>query len=427
MSVLLLNSSFPPEIGGVETYMAEVARALVDRDVWAVGPLADGHEALDRTLEYPVHRYPKLARTVATVEAWPRAIAGVTRTAGGNGRGAGPSMSTRVTLLLNRNLLRHVALQAGALAEGCDHKVPAAALVGTVLPSGGTARLLAEMRGVPYAVFTHAAEVLEYDRGWRRARLLRRVLNGASRVAAVSRFTRDEVVRRGVDPDRILLCPPGIDARPFLEPPSDLDEVRARYRVAGRRVVLCHGRLDPRKGHDVVIDAWPEVLRAVPDAAFLVTGDGEARDALAARIAARGLGEHVLLAGRVPQDDLPALYHLADVVVMVSRQIGVNVEGFGIVCLEGGAAGKPVLGGRSGGVPDAVVDGETGFLVDPDDPGDVARRLVALLTDRELSRRLGEAGRARVLAEFDRPAFARRVRRLADETVADGPFRREPW
>jgi phosphatidylinositol alpha-1,6-mannosyltransferase len=396
--------------------MAELTEAIGDLGVWVVAPHAEGDATLDRSLPYPIHRYLRRPLEVPFRSAWSRSLRGV-ETLRGSGTGGAVSLATRSFLLANRHILRHIALQGDALTRAGDRSPVAATLAGTVLPSGGMACLLAERRGIPYAIFAHAAEILVFDEPRRRSWLMRRVLRGATRVAAVSRYTRDLLVDRGVDPARVLLCPPGIDARPFLDPPPDLAEVGHRYGVSGRRVVLCHGRLDPRKGHDVVVAAWPEVLRQVPDALFLVTGDGEMAPPLRAEIVSRGLEDHVRLVGRVPQEDVPALYHLSEVVVMNSRKIGVNVEGFGIVCLEAGAAGKPVVAGRSGGVPDAVEDRGTGFLVDPTDPTDVARRVVEILANAELAARFGAAGRARVLRDFDRPAFARNVRRLTEETM----------
>jgi phosphatidylinositol alpha-1,6-mannosyltransferase len=137
------------------------------------------------------------------------------------------------------------------------------------------------------------------------------------------------------------------------------------------------------------------LLQAVPDVTYLIVGSGPQAglDHLACEL---GVRDHVIFTGLVPDEDLPAIYALCDVFAMPSRQnlVEHSVEGFGLVFLEANACGKPVIGGRSGGISDAVVDGVTGFLVNPQDPQEIANVLKILLTNRELARRLAtKAGR----------------------------------
>ena len=133
------------------------------------------------------------------------------------------------------------------------------------------------------------------------------------------------------------------------------------------------------------------VLASHPDVVYLVTGKGESEDTLRRLVGELGLGDHVVFGGSVPADLLPGLYHACDVFVMASRRLGSSVEGFGIVCLEAAAAARPVIAGRSGGVADAVEDGVTGLLVDPEDPEAIGGAISRLLEDPRLARRMGEA------------------------------------
>jgi phosphatidylinositol alpha-1,6-mannosyltransferase len=170
--------------------------------------------------------------------------------------------------------------------------------------------------------------------------------------------------------------------------------------LADRDVLLTVSRLAPRKGHDVVIRALPTIVDAHPDTVYLIAGDGGQRASLEALAKRVGVAEHVVFLGYVPDADLPDLYATADLFVMPNRKEGSSVEGFGIVFLEANATGTPVIGGNSGGVPDAVADGVSGRLVDPASVEDVAGRVVELLSDRETLERLGRGGYERVLAEF---------------------------
>jgi len=166
--------------------------------------------------------------------------------------------------------------------------------------------------------------------------------------------------------------------------------------------VLTVARLEPRKGIDGALEAVASLAGEIPDLVYVVAGDGPQRTALAARAAAPDLAPRVRLLGHVADHELPALYRLAEVFLLAARREGSDdVEGFGIALCEAAASGLPVVGGDSGGVPEAMAAGETGLLVDGRDPREIAGALRALLTDRALAERLGRAGREAVLSYFN--------------------------
>jgi phosphatidylinositol alpha-1,6-mannosyltransferase len=174
--------------------------------------------------------------------------------------------------------------------------------------------------------------------------------------------------------------------------------VRARYGVSGGPSpwLLTVARLEWHKGIDTVIKALPAVRAAHPGARYAVAGVGDRGPQLEQLARDLGLGDAVRFLGAVPDADLPALYNAADLYVGASRRHDLLAEGFGISLVEASACGLAVVGGRSGGVPDAVREGETGILVDPDDPAAVAAGINRLLADAELRRRLGAGGRRAV-------------------------------
>jgi phosphatidylinositol alpha-1,6-mannosyltransferase len=225
----------------------------------------------------------------------------------------------------------------------------------------------------------------------RRAHYLRE----AAAVVAVSEFTRGELISRmGVPSSRIALIVNGVDAgrfQPGPKPPALL----ARYGLAGKRVLLTVGRLVERKGIDTMLRALPLVLAAVPDTRYLIVGTGEYRIRLEALIAELGLNDAVIFAGRVPQDELVAHYQLCDLFVMPNRELdNHDTEGFGLVFLEANACGKAVIGGRAGGVVEAVRDGETGLIVDGHDVDALAAAVSGLLRDDARREAMGEQGLA---------------------------------
>jgi phosphatidylinositol alpha-1,6-mannosyltransferase len=190
--------------------------------------------------------------------------------------------------------------------------------------------------------------------------------------------------------------------------------VRRRHRLSDRPVVVCVSRLVPRKGQDTLLRALPAIRRRIPDAALLVVGGGPYRPTLQRLARESGVGGHVVFTGSVPWQELPAHYAAGDVYAMPcrTRRRGLDVEGLGIVYLEASATALPVVAGDSGGAPDAVRDGETGFVVGGRDLPAVADRIVELLADPALARRMGAAGRAWTEAEWRWESQAERLRAL---------------
>ena len=300
---------------------------------------------------------------------------------------------------------------------------PRTVLLGTVY-DGAYGRWLQRWLGLPYVTLAYGNEILGIlmeERGTGKASNTGETLRRANRVVAVSRFTAGLVQRVGVHPDRIEVVYPGCDSTQFSPRPENPE---LRRRVLGprhrNRVILTTGNLVDRKGHDMVIRALAILRQSIPDVTYLVVGDGPSRSGLAALAASLGVQDRVVFAGRTPDDQLPDLYALSDVFVMPSREREneCDVEGFGIVYLEASACGKPVIGGRSGGVPEAIADGVSGLLVDPDSAEEIASALTRVLTDPELASRLGAQGRTRVVRDFTWRRMADRMHEILATAAA---------
>jgi len=210
------------------------------------------------------------------------------------------------------------------------------------------------------------------------------------------------------------MLPPAVDPAEY-HPGVDGSAVRARHGIGAQDpVVVCVSRLVERKGQDRLVDALGEVRRQVPGTRLLVVGGGPHRDALERRARAAGVADAVTFTGMVAEEDLPAHFAAGDVFAMPCRERhgGREVEAFGIVFIQAQAVGVPVVAGAIGGVPDTLVDGTTGLLVDGDDVPAVASALVGLLADPPRRARMGVAGAARVAEDFTWPARTAQLRAL---------------
>jgi len=289
--------------------------------------------------------------------------------------------------------------RSGALAKKWQ---PGFTWCAELKPAGYPARWLASRHGIPYGVIVYGTELLLIDAKIRRSRFKRRtaagILGKAAVVVAISRWTaglaRDvlgtldlhvpvETVPLGTTPSHF---------RPGVDPSA----VRAKYGLTDGPWLLTVARLQWHKGIDTVMKALAAIRARHPNARYAIVGTGEQLPQFERLARELGVGETVRFLGAVPDAELPALYNAADLYVGASRRVELLAEGFGISLVEASACGLAVVGGRSGGVPDAVRDGETGVLVDPDDPAAVAAGINELLADPERRRRLGAAGREAV-------------------------------
>lgn len=380
MRVLLLTEYFAPHAGGTAVYYHAIARRLPSGAVM-VATRTHPHAAdFDEHLAFPVVRtpFPRIPKVRMLVEWW-----------------------AMVCVALWSVWRRGVTvLQAGQ-----------------VFPLGLAAHLVHRITGAPYAVYVHGEE-LTAAAGLRR-RLMRFTLRHAAAVFVNSLFTARQALSFGVPRRRLHLVRPAVDARRFR--PRGTAASRARWGDADRRVLLTVGRLVPRKGQDTVIRLLPRLVELAPDIVYWIAGDGPPaeRRRLETLAAECGVAERVRFLGAVPVRDLASLYNACDVFVMLNRTTpDGDVEGFGIVFLEAGACGKPVVGGRSGGAREAVRDGVTGFLVRDGDDEAAAEVISRLLRNEALRESVGEAGRRHAIEQC---SWDRAARRVAAVSMAISP------
>ncbi|MER6590201.1 glycosyltransferase family 4 protein [Micromonospora chalcea] len=364
---LLITNDFPPRPGGIQSFVHNLAVRQQPGSVVVYASSWRGAEKFDADQPFEVVR-------------------------------------ERTRVLLPTPLIARRAARL-ARAYDCD-----TVWFGAAAPLGLLAAGLRRRSGIRRAVaLTHGHEV-----GWAAlpgARsALRRIGRGVDVTTYLGEYTRTRLARVLDGLTELRRLAPGVDVETY-HPDVDGTEVRKRLGLADRPVVVCVSRLVPRKGQDMLIRALPEIRRRVPGAALLVVGGGPYRSTLEKLARQSGLEQDVVFTGSVPSADLPAHYAAGDVYAMPcrTRNRGLDVEGLGIVYLEAGATGLPVVAGDSGGAPDAVRDGETGYVVGGRDVAQLADRVATLLADRDLARQFGAAGRAWVEREWRWETQAQRM------------------
>jgi phosphatidyl-myo-inositol dimannoside synthase len=247
--------------------------------------------------------------------------------------------------------------------------------------------------------------------------LTKAVYRCSAAAIANSENTASILARLGVPGEKIHVVYPAVDAERF-HPGIDGRHVRARYGSSEDVLLLSVGRLQRRKGHDIAIRAIAALREDMPQLRYVIAGDGDERDRLERLAASLGVTDRVFFAGVVPDEELPAYYAASDIFLLPNRIDDGDIEGFGIVFLEAAATGRPVIGGDTGGVPEAVERDVTGLLVDGSSVAEVASAVRRLAASPEVRAGMGLVGRARAVRAFSWHRAASAVAELQGQLLA---------
>jgi len=364
--LLIVTNDFPPRQGGIQSFVFELARRLPAERVAVYCSTYPGAAAFDDQLDFPVIRH----RTGLLVPT--------------------PAARRRVV---------ETARELGSRS----------AWFGAAAPLGLLAPALRKVGVGRQVASTHGHEV-----GWAMLpgarQALRRIGTAVDVVTYLGPYTERRL--RGALGPRATLAQltPGVDIETFNAQISGV-RVRERFGLTGRPVIVCVSRLVPRKGQDALIAALPAIREQVPGAALLLVGRGPYENSLRRQASMLGIADDVIFTGGVEAAELSEHFAAGDVFAMPcrTRRLGMDVEGLGIVFLEASAMGLPVIAGDSGGAPDAVVDGQTGTVVDGRAESEIVAAAVGLLGDREMARAFGAAGRKWVEQRWQWDAIADRL------------------
>jgi phosphatidylinositol alpha-1,6-mannosyltransferase len=360
-----VTNDYPPRVGGIQRTLEALWKELPHDRVAVLAPSWEGADGFDAAAPYPILREP-------TEFIW-----------------SSPGFAAR-------------------LDEAVADLQVEVVLFGDAFPLAALGPRLARL-GTPYLVAAHGFDYwLSVVPGAHA--MMRFMTSKAARVPVMCSAFIARTVRTAVPSHvPVSVLHPGADLEAF-RPDLPTADLRERYGIGDRPLVVCVSRLVARKGQDVLIRGMGEVRRRVPEASLLIVGAGPFEEPLRAMASEAPRGS-VLFAGQVSEADLPKYYAMGDVFAMPcrSRLAGMEVEGWGNVFIEALACGLPVVVGDSGGARETVVDGETGILVDGRQVGQVADAVAELLSDPARARRMGQAGRALVERNHAWPAIAARL------------------
>ena len=367
---LLITNDFPPIVSGISTVFYQIWKRLPPDRIMILAPKAPGCDEFDKKEPFHIIR-----KKIPTGES-------------------GKDKLLKMVLNIFYTLYYTRKYNIGKLH------------CGQILSVGPAGLVCKKLFGVKYNVYVYGSETLRFGNSRMMSWLMKKVIEEAEELVPNSEFTMHEYERWGISQEKMVTIVPGVDIV-FFHPEGKSRYLVEKHRLQDKQVIMTVGRLDERKGHDMVIRAVSHVVKQFPNVVYMIVGKGREEQRLKKLADNLKLQDLVVFAGFVADESLPDYYNLCDVFVLPNReteshdQLKGDYEGFGVVFLEASACGKPVIAGKSGGSCEAVVDGTTGLMVDPRSESEIAHAIERILADKNFANRLGMAGRNRAEKEFD--------------------------
>jgi phosphatidylinositol alpha-1,6-mannosyltransferase len=277
---------------------------------------------------------------------------------------------------------------------------------GRVLPEGVIAWILNLFTGIPYVCYVHGEDLETAQSSREQYFICGQVIKRAKTIICNSQNSANIVAKFGAQAiAKTQVLHPGVDSDVFV--PKEKDEaVLSTLGWTGKKVALTVGRLQARKGQDMMIKAVPEIIKTIPNFLYAIVGDGSQKEELVELVDELSLQRHVQFFSEISDKEMLTCYQQCDLFILPNRTIGQDIEGFGMVLVEAQSCGKPVIAGDSGGTKETMLIGESGLVIDATQPQDIANSIIELMSDKEKMLYMGKKGRAHVINSLDWKALS---------------------
>jgi phosphatidylinositol alpha-1,6-mannosyltransferase len=370
---LIISLEFPPQVGGVATYVHDLADALDEKKVVVLAPSGiDEFTSAKEKSNWDLKQKYKIIRKKLLFPKfiWPRWLI----------------LLWNVFWVVKKEKIEMVFVQH-------------------VLPVGYAAIFVKKFLKVPFLLFSHGTDLIAGTATpWKR-KMVTIVSNHAEQIIFNSNSLQNRFLRVLTQFEKkstvLYPCPEPI----FLQSPSteEINSIKRRYALEGKQTMLSVSRLDEGKGFLHLIRYMPKILKECPNIVWLIIGSGPKKDVIIESIQKNNLQNIVRFIGEVPHDQLQPFFYISDMFVLLTHPDEGREEGLGLVFLEASAVGLPIVAGRSGGVPEAVLDKKTGLVVETTNEKQVVDSVAKLLNDSEYARTLGNNAKDRMVRDFSWP------------------------
>jgi len=360
---LLISNDFPPIPGGISNYLFSLWSRQDPTKLIVLCKGAKGEKYVNHDFGFPVYRLPLPGKFFFFLK---------------------PILFLFATLFLSFKY-KIEKIHCGTLTSTC--------LVGLFMK---------KVFSIPYVLYVYGSELLAYGHHSFPSFIIKRALVHCHQLVTISNFTAKQFLDYGLSEEKLIMITPGVDTEVFRKVSLEQTPKTLRDRVTERKVIITVSRIEEYKGHKIVIRALEKLMDEFPNLLYVIVGTGPDLRDLENFVTHSLLKDHVWFAGFVSDDDIVSYYSVSDLFIMLSHSLHQRKveEGFGIVFLEASSCNIPVIGSNTGGIPEAIEDGRTGFIVDPHDENQVVNALRKLLEDPNLAREMGQNGRKRSEEKF---------------------------
>ncbi len=368
MKTLLITENFPPKSGGSGRWFWELYSRLPKEEYQVLAGHFEGDEAFDTKASISI------SRTDLYSPEW-----GFAST---KGLKFYLSNFFKVRRYIKKNNITHLHC-------------------GRVLPEGVIAWLINLFTGMPYVCYVHGEDLetakSSREQYWICGQVIKRaktiICNSENSASLVAAFGQNAIAKTKV-------LHPGVDSSVFVPKPRDAETLQ-KLNWVDKKVALTVGRLQARKGQDMMIKAIPQIVKSIPNFLYAVVGDGDQKQVLIDLVEELGVQQHVQFLSEISDQKMIECYQQCDLFILPNRTIGQDIEGFGMVLVEAQSCGKPVIAGDSGGTKETMIVGETGFIVDATNSTKIASHVTELMISQKALEDIGSNGRTHVLLNLD--------------------------
>ncbi len=286
--------------------------------------------------------------------------------------------------------------------------------VGNLLPLGTVAYLIYKKHQIPYFVSLHGLDILNALKNKRKKLLAKKILKHAQFITVNSNCTKNLLKDLVKNQEKIKIIYPGVNLNFQKINEQKLSEIKNKYNPNNKKIILTTGRLVKRKNHELVIKAIKKLAQKIPNLVYLIIGNGPEKKNYGLRIKNYGLQNNIKILTNINNEELPYFYKLSDIFIMVSKTSPEDIEGFGIVYLEAGLFKKPVIASNQGGSKEAVINNQTGILIN-DNLAELKQAIIKLLNNSELRNQLGNNAEQRIQKTFLWPEISKKLIKYINE------------
>ncbi|MFA9558193.1 glycosyltransferase family 4 protein [Evansella sp. AB-rgal1] len=356
---LFISLDFPPENGGIQNYVYGLVSNLNSLDTFVLTSNRIGEE---KFRDFDAKQTFKTYRI---------------------------GMTNKVSFI--KQILQAVVLFFYVVSLIRKHKIEEIHF-GNVMPIGIIGPIIKRLLRIRYYPYIHGFDFLESKNNALKYKLVQFCLRHANKIICNSNYTKNKLMESDLEERNITVIHPGIHKKKAAT--INAQSLISKFMLEDRKVIITVGRLVKRKGHDLVIKSLREIIKITPNVKYVICGDGPEEENLKLLVKDLDLEDYVVFTGSISREDLETIYSIADLFIMLNRELTEtgDVEGYGIVFLEAGMYKLPVIGGNNGGVPDAVLHGKTGYLIDPSSQEEIVQTVSSFFMDQDLAKQFGNNG-----------------------------------